>query len=93
VEQAEQFQNEKYSAVNDVFCVFAAGFCFWNRSSLCGISDWCQVAEWNRCTIDCHQEQEKHQPTLVTTYGLKMNMYSNRIQRIVTMDALFEKAL
>lgn len=29
------------------------------------------------------------QPTLVTTYGLKMNMYSNRIQRVVTMDALF----
>ena len=28
-------------------------------------------------------------PTLVTTYGLKMNMYSNRIQRVVTMDALF----
>lgn len=33
------------------------------------------------------------QPTLVTTYGLKMNMYSNRIQRVVTMDALFEKAI
>ena len=32
-------------------------------------------------------------PTLVTTYGLKMNMYSNRIQRVVTMDALFEKAI
>lgn len=32
-------------------------------------------------------------PTIVTTYGLKMNMYSNRIQRVVTMDALFEKAL
>ena len=29
------------------------------------------------------------QPTLVTTYGLKMNMYSNRIQRVVTIDALF----
>lgn len=33
------------------------------------------------------------QPTLVTTYSLKMNMYSNRIQRVVTMDALFEKAI
>lgn len=32
------------------------------------------------------------QPTLITTYGLKLNMYSNRIQRLVTMDALFEKA-
>lgn len=32
-------------------------------------------------------------PTIVTTYGLKMNMYSNRIQRVVTMDALFEKVL
>lgn len=29
------------------------------------------------------------QLTLVTTYGLKMNMYSNRIQRVVTMDDLF----
>ncbi|MBO7416809.1 MAG: AAA family ATPase [Bacteroidaceae bacterium] len=28
-------------------------------------------------------------PTLVTTYGLKVNMYSNRIQRVVTMDDLF----
>lgn len=33
------------------------------------------------------------QPTLITTYGLKMNMYSNRIQRIVIMDALFEPAI
>lgn len=32
-------------------------------------------------------------PTIVTTYGLKMSMYSNRIQRVVTMDALFEKVL
>lgn len=31
------------------------------------------------------------QPTIITTYGLKMNMYSNRIQRVVTMDALFHK--
>ena len=29
------------------------------------------------------------QPTLVTTYGLKMNLYSNRFQRVVTMDELF----
>ena len=29
------------------------------------------------------------QLTLVTTYGLKNNMYSNRIQRVVTMDDLF----
>ena len=29
------------------------------------------------------------QLTLVTTYGLKMNLYSNRIQRVVTMDDLF----
>ena len=29
------------------------------------------------------------QPTLVTTYGLKMNMYSNRFQRVVTLDQLF----
>lgn len=29
------------------------------------------------------------QPTIITTYGLKMNMYSNRIQRVITMDALF----
>lgn len=28
-------------------------------------------------------------PTLVTTYGLKLNMYSSRIQRVVIMDALF----
>ncbi|MBP5397652.1 MAG: AAA family ATPase [Bacteroidales bacterium] len=31
------------------------------------------------------------QPTIITTYNLKMNMYSNRIQRVVTMDALFQK--
>lgn len=31
------------------------------------------------------------QPTLVTTYGLKMNMYSNRIQRVVVLDDLFKK--
>ena len=30
------------------------------------------------------------QATIVTTYGLKSNMYSSRIQRIVTMDALFK---
>ena len=30
------------------------------------------------------------QLTLVTTYGLKKNMYSNRIQRLITMDDLFK---
>ncbi len=30
------------------------------------------------------------QLTLVTTYGLKMNMYSNRIQRVILMDDLFK---
>ena len=30
------------------------------------------------------------QPTLVTTYGLKKNIYSNRIQRLITMDDLFK---
>lgn len=29
------------------------------------------------------------QITLVTTFGLKMNMYSSRIQRVVTLDDLF----
>ena len=29
------------------------------------------------------------QVTLVTTFGLKKNMYSSRVQRVVTMDALF----
>lgn len=29
------------------------------------------------------------QLTLVTTFGLKMNMYSSRIQRVVTLDDLF----
>ena len=29
------------------------------------------------------------QVTLVTTFGLKMNMYSSRIQRVVTLDDLF----
>ena len=29
------------------------------------------------------------QMTLVTTFGLKMNMYSSRIQRVVTLDNLF----
>lgn len=29
------------------------------------------------------------QPTLITTYGLKMNLYSNRFQRVITMDKLF----
>ncbi len=28
--------------------------------------------------------------TLVTTYGLKTNMYSGRVQRVVTMDELFK---
>lgn len=28
-------------------------------------------------------------PTLITTYGLKMNLYSNRFQRVITMDKLF----
>ena len=37
------------------------------------------------------QNRKNIQPTLVTTYGLKMNMYSNRIQRIVTLDDLFRK--
>lgn len=30
------------------------------------------------------------QATIVTTYGLKINMYSSRIQRVVTMEALFK---
>lgn len=29
------------------------------------------------------------QMTLITTYGLKENQYSGRIQRMVTMDDLF----
>lgn len=29
--------------------------------------------------------------TLITTYGLKHNMYSGRIQQVVTMDDLIEK--
>ena len=29
------------------------------------------------------------QITLVTTFGLKMNMYSSRIQHVVTLDDLF----
>lgn len=31
------------------------------------------------------------QLTLITTYGLANNMYSNRVQRIVTMDDLFKE--
>jgi len=31
------------------------------------------------------------QVTLVTTFGLKQNMYSSRVQRVVTMDQLFDK--
>ena len=30
------------------------------------------------------------QVTLVTTYGLKRNMYSGRVQRVVTLDGLFK---
>lgn len=30
------------------------------------------------------------QITLVTTFGLKKNMYSSRIQRVVTLDGLFK---
>jgi hypothetical protein len=29
------------------------------------------------------------QVSLVTTFGLKMNMYSSRVQRVVTLDDLF----
>ena len=29
------------------------------------------------------------QVTLVTTFGLKQNMYSNRVQRVLTLDGLF----
>ena len=29
------------------------------------------------------------QVTLVTTFGLKKNMYSSRVQRVVTLDGLF----
>lgn len=29
------------------------------------------------------------QVTLVTTFGLKKNMYSSRVQRVVTMEELF----
>ena len=39
--------------------------------------------------LNATKNKKNIQPTLVTTYGLKMNMYSNRIQRVVTMDALF----
>ena len=31
------------------------------------------------------------QMTLITTYGLKENQYSSRIQRLVTMNDLFRK--
>lgn len=40
----------------------------------------------NKC-----KNRKNIQATLVTTYGLKMNMYSNRIQRVITMDSLFLK--
>ena len=29
--------------------------------------------------------------TLITTYGLKYNMYSGRIQKVVVMDDLFRE--
>jgi hypothetical protein len=29
------------------------------------------------------------QVTLVTTFGLKKNMYSSRVQRVVTLEGLF----
>ena len=29
--------------------------------------------------------------TLITTYGLKYNMYSSRIQKVVLMDDLFRE--
>ena len=29
------------------------------------------------------------QVTLITTFGLKQNMYSSRVQRVVTLDNLF----
>ena len=31
------------------------------------------------------------QTTIVTTYGLKTNMYSGKVQRVITMDDLFGK--
>lgn len=31
------------------------------------------------------------QTVFVTTYGLKNNMYSGKVQRVVTMDDLFER--
>ena len=40
--------------------------------------------------LSATKNRKNIQPTLVTTYGLKTNMYSNRIQRVVTMDALFK---
>lgn len=40
--------------------------------------------------LNAVRNKKNVQATLVTTYGLKMNMYSNRIQRVVTMDSLFE---
>ena len=40
--------------------------------------------------INATKNKKNIQPTLVTTYGLKLNLYSSRIQRVVTMDALFK---
>ena len=49
--------------------------------------------EKKRYSMVVHLKQEKNkkniQTTIVTTYGLKSNMYSNRIQRVVPMEALF----
>jgi hypothetical protein len=36
------------------------------------------------------QDKRNVQVALVTTYGLKQNMYSGRIQRVVTLEDLFK---
>ena len=33
--------------------------------------------------------KRNEQVTLVTTFGLKRNMYSSRVQRVVTLEELF----
>ena len=85
----------QYYKLTDMFCLFYLGFVqknpssnrtFWrdNQNSP-KLNSWRGRAFEDVCFV--HQMEVKR--TLVTTYGLKKNMYSSRVQRVVTLEGLF----
>ena len=83
----------QYYKLTDMFCLFYLGFVqrnpsnnpsYWNdNQNSPKLNSWRGRAFEDVCFV--HQSQIRN-----AFFGLKSNMYSSRIQRIVTMDHLFD---